>query len=216
MTCYKSNGELDSTFGNNGVVQYLIGGFSPFDETYMCGIKLEADSSIISAGYMSGLCIIKFHSNGTVDSSFATNGILLDPSSNFHPNDIAIDFVGRILLAGYDYVDWLTPSDFAVRRFSSTGVFDSSYGGNGEAITDFFNQDDVVTSVTMVGDENIIVAGSADSSNTKNIALAKYDQSGFLDPSFGNNGKVTINLVRQTLMQKSCLCNPTGSLLLPE
>lgn len=192
---FMANGDIDSSFGSNGQVQYLIGAFSPFGQS-MNAMMMQPDGSILTAGQLDGFCIIKFLANGSVDSSFAINGKFVDPTSGFYPNDITIDSVGRILIAGY------MGYDIAVRRFSATGVVDSSYADSGILTVDFFGLDDVANSILLLNDQSIVLAGYADSSGVKKIALLKCLDDGFIDSAFGNNGKVTYNFGLNTYATK--------------
>src|SRR5581483_7465837 len=151
--------------------------------------------------------IIKFLANGIVDSLFAINGKFIDVTSGFYPNDIAIDSVGRILIGGY-YGD-----NIAVRRFLSTGLFDSSYADNGILNIDFFGLDDVANSILLLNDQSIVLTGYADSSGVKKIALLKCLDNGFIDSSFGNNGKATYNFGLSTYGTK-LLKQPDGKFIL--
>ena len=215
MARYMPNGDLDSSFGVNGQVQYLIGAFYAFGN-FMSGIVMGKDSSIVTAGYMDGLCVIKFHFDGTVDSSFAVNGKMADPNSNFHTNDIVVDSEERILITGYDYLNFVTPSDFALRRLLLSGIYDSSYGNNGKVITDFNGSSDTIYSVVTLSDGSIIAAGTAFNTETtkRELALAKYKPSGVLDSSFGINGKISTSLNKQSAGARKLLMQADGKLLI--
>ena len=66
-----------------------------------------------------------------------------------------------------------------------------TFGINGKVITDFGN-DNVILTLAISSDDKIIAGGQigfGQNQNTK-IGIAKYDSNGFLETSFGTNGKV--------------------------
>jgi uncharacterized delta-60 repeat protein len=67
---------------------------------------------------------------------------------------------------------------------------DPSFGDNGVAIADFGGSKDWAYALALQPDGRIVVAGVSDRSGSQDFALARYDTSGHLDPSFGNGGLV--------------------------
>ena len=101
---YGANGALDSAFGTGGVVTTDISGGDDFAED----LTIDAAGRIIVVGRATSSTILdmalaRYHADGTLDTSFATNGIL---TADFHGRgefgqDVAIDSAGRIVAAGY-------------------------------------------------------------------------------------------------------------------
>jgi len=191
-----SNGTLDTSFGNSG---FTLTDFSPADN-FAYGLAVQADGKIVIAGemtdtvnYQSNPTMVRFDSNGFVDSTFGVNGQLLIPaiSGDNAFRCITIQPDGKILAAGhYSLINTgLVEFDFCVARADVNGVLDPTFGTNGLVVTPVGNGLDQAFGMDLDTALNIVVAGIASGSNL-NMALLKYDPTGTLDPNFGNNGVV--------------------------
>jgi uncharacterized delta-60 repeat protein len=107
---------------------------------------------------------------------------------------VAIDSQGRIIVAGSSSNGSTT--DFAVARYNANGSLDPSFGPahDGKVTTDFFGADDSANSVAIDAQGRVVVAGS-DFQGDNDFAVARYNDSGTLDTTFGpnHNGKVTVD-----------------------
>jgi len=74
---------------------------------------------------------------------------------------------------------------------TQSGTLDASFGTGGKVITDFGGSNDLVSSVAVQPDGNIVAAGQANVVRGYGFALARYTSSGTLDASFGAGGIVT-------------------------
>ncbi|MGE0635057.1 MAG: T9SS type A sorting domain-containing protein [Bacteroidia bacterium] len=70
------------------------------------------------------------------------------------------------------------------------GELDNTFDSDGIVVTDFFTKNDRVNSVAIQDDGKIIVGGMALLQDISEFALARYNEDGSLDLSFGNAGKV--------------------------
>lgn len=94
-----------------------------------------------SANNPSDFALVRFNSNGSLDTSFDGDGfafISIGVGSD-GANSIVIEPSGKILVAGF--ADSGTNSDFAIVRFNSNGSLDSSYGIAGKVILNIFVSD---------------------------------------------------------------------------
>jgi len=98
-----SDGNIDSTFGTNGIFKTLVGltpGGSCSD------MKLLSNGKVVLAGNLktgSGIGLLKLNSNGTLDNTFGTNGItttINNSITNVSVNKIAVKSDGKILVVG--------------------------------------------------------------------------------------------------------------------
>jgi uncharacterized delta-60 repeat protein len=134
-----SNGTIDTTFGApNGWVKPGMGSASPQDGAQ---IGLQPDGKILVAGskVVSGVAkvaLTRLNTNGSIDTSFGTSGT---GSFGFgssipaqHGSSVSVLANGQILVGV-----WLGPGHDALKviRFSSAGVFDTSFGTSGLAIS---------------------------------------------------------------------------------
>jgi uncharacterized delta-60 repeat protein len=124
----------------------------------------------------------------------------------------------KIVAAGYTRSTNDSNTDnFALARYNPDGSLDQSFGNGGKQITDFFGNQDVVNSVAVQSNGKIVAAGyarhSADSS-TSDFALARYNQDGSLDQSFGSGGRQTTDFFGHSDQAYDVAIQPDGRILL--
>ena len=124
---------------------------------------------------------------GDLDDTFGANGKVLTAFDfNADGNAVAGQSDGKIVVVGE------AGNDFAVARFDSSGLLDSSFGSGGKVTTDFDDNNDQAYAVAIQTDGKIIAAGSSGG----DFALVRYNSNGFPDSSFGSGGKVTFDYSR--------------------
>lgn len=79
-------------------------------------------------------------------------------------------------------------------RSLPAGTLDPTFGGTGIVTTGFGVEDDFGQSVATDALGRVVVAGSTVAGGRLDVALARYLDSGALDPSFGTGGKVVTSL----------------------
>ncbi|MCX6185471.1 MAG: T9SS type A sorting domain-containing protein [Bacteroidetes bacterium] len=194
---YNTNGSLDNTFGTNGFVNTDF-----VYESDASSIALQADGKIVVAGYYtnyySGIAVVRYNTNGGLDSSFDTDGIVVTSIRSFsQANSLSIQTDGKIVVAGI-YSNDLNNinTGFTVVRYNIDGSLDNTfdnYGINTIDIADY----SVAKSVSIQTDGKILVSGYRcilnDCSNIE-FVVVRYNTNGTLDSSFGNTGIVTISV----------------------
>ncbi|MBY0370629.1 hypothetical protein K2X33_08085 [bacterium] len=183
-----SAGVLDTTFSADGKDTQDIGG-STDDEAY--AVTLQTDGKILAVGKggsdsSAGLALVRWNTDGTLDTSFGTNGIfynvLVSGYNEFR--SIALDTLGRIYVAGN--VTSGGKSRFALVRLTALGALDTTFGTNlnGVETTAPYADYDVVTSMVLTTDA-VWVAGSAHipvsvtaTTAHSDFLLRKYSRSG--------------------------------------
>ena len=124
---------LDSTFGIAGISIYSFGS----DTITAKSIDIQNDGKITVGGYIkdsinTDFLLVRFHSNGNIDSSFGASGIVRTDYYNGSIDKafkLIIQPDGKFLLAG-------TTENFGIRqllviRYNTNGMVDSSFGANG-------------------------------------------------------------------------------------
>lgn len=111
-------------------------------------------------------------------------------------NGLALLSGGKILLAGVSdqAPAGNSPSDedFALARYNADGSPDTSFSGDGRLTTAFSTQNDGAGEVIVTRSGNYVAAGQASNpSGGFEFAVARYDTSGNLDPTFGGDGRQT-------------------------
>lgn len=196
---YNSDGTPDPTFGIGGsVTTDFFGG-----DDQCVAVAIQGDGKIIVAGFVSidldnsDFALARYNSDGTPDPTFGSGGkVTTDFFGSFDgASGVVVQSDGKIVAAGAAIVDFATSNDFAVARYNADGTPDASFGIGGKVTTDF-SGNDAAADVVLQCDGKIVVAGVADSSNTSgDVAVARYQSDGTLDPSFEADGKVVTDFL---------------------
>jgi uncharacterized delta-60 repeat protein len=136
---------------------------------------------------------MRFLPDGSLDSSFDADGIVTADLGSAYgvASAVAVQPDGRIIAAGY----W--ELDAFVLRYNDDGSLDPSFGEDGVAI---LTLGDLVQwrSAVLQPDGKIVLAGHTfvTGSNWEDcdLAIARYNMDGSLDPGFGTSGIVTASL----------------------
>jgi uncharacterized delta-60 repeat protein len=176
---YNTNGTLDSAFGASGKV--VIGGSNAGPAF---AVAVQTDGKILVAAPANlALTVFRFNNNGTVDSTFGSNGATaIEPAELFlgpASGGIALEPDGRILVAtGHNEGG----GQRIVARLLANGQLDSTFGSNGVAPT--FGGD----SVAVVPNGNILVGtGSVTSMYAPNGVVVKGFGIHGQTPGFAND-----------------------------
>ncbi len=195
---YNINGKIDSSFGINGLVETEMSG----ELTEIKKVLIKSNGKILAGGKVTLMtfedipAIVQYNTNGSVDSTFATNGKFENYVGTVQKvSDMIFTTDEKILVTGDAKTNIQLPNDFdfAIFRFLSNGTFDNSFGNNGFTFTDFSNSSDVPVSLHFRMDSTIIVSGYSISWNPSitKFATACFSINGTPISAFGSNGKVT-------------------------
>jgi uncharacterized delta-60 repeat protein len=137
--------------------------------------------------------LAELDSNGALDPSFGSGGIVYAPKSNtatvardavLYPTGSSGD--EKILAAGEGWT-----STFALVRYNADGSLDASFGNHGYVGTTFKQKGSAYGLVLVPNGTSlpkIVVAGN--SADNTAIELARYNPDGSLDQTFGSKGTV--------------------------
>lgn len=202
-------GALDPTFGVGGKVvtnfaspmgwsNPVTGNFNPASVAVQADGKILAVVAPIIANQFQ-FTTVRLNTDGSVDTTFGNNGsVTIDFGStgNSVARAIAVQADGKIVVAGFSYQGPFaaggTGDDFAVARLNSNGSLDTSFDGDGKKTIDFSNYEEQASSVAVLANGKIVVAGTTDS-NYGNFAVACLNADGSLDASFDGDGRQTID-----------------------
>jgi uncharacterized delta-60 repeat protein len=195
LTRYKPNGQLDVTFGGDGIV---ITEGRNLDIIY--GLALQQDGKIIAAGWAtdrstnnSDFALVRYLPNGRLDSSFGSHGVVTTDfgGPDDHIRAITLQPDGRIVAAGVGG-PILGQREFAVARYLPDGTPDVSFSGDGR-VTTFVGNGYFGTALALQSDGKIVVGGEAIGINS-HFALVRYLADGTLDPTFDSDGQLIADL----------------------
>lgn len=192
---YRADGTRDPSFDGDGRV------FTPISQLHRGGafaLAIQRDGRIVAAGFKvnrrkrSEGVLIRYLSNGAIDKSFGSNGLVRFATSGGGQaslRDVAVLPSGKILVAGGFH------GRFMLARLLPNGHPDRSFGGgNGRVLTDvdgnldcFEGQCAYATSLALSRGE-IVLAGNAFDKRGSFAALTRYRANGKLDRHFGDHG----------------------------
>jgi uncharacterized delta-60 repeat protein len=125
---YNTDGSLDSSFGTGGRVEYTK---NPVN-FLVSSAALQADGKIVVAvEHPDGL--VRFNSDGILDTSFGTNGIA-PLESTFYEPVVLVQNDGNIIVTGNVPNATTGRFDFAILRFYPNGFPDIRFGASGRAV----------------------------------------------------------------------------------
>jgi len=191
---FDSNGTLDTEFGTGGA--YIYDGGNGNDGGY--AIAIQSDDRILVAGTHSNgvdddVLVIRLNTDGFPDPDFGANGVFIYHDG--HGYDGALDLKcqadGSIVIAGYS--DNGTDNDLLVMRLTAEGLLDTTFNGDGTVMLDSGESHDFGLRLAIQSDQSIVVTGGSHNSSDNDIMVVRFDASGILDQTFGNNGIVLLD-----------------------
>ena len=185
-------GDLDPGFGNGGL---LVSDVSQATDDRAHDVIVQPDGRIVAIGFGQGrpeeLVAARYLGDGTLDPSFGNGGKAALDIVAFGQGVVrraALQPDGKIVGAGNT-----NTGDFLVVRLTADGSLDPTFDGDGVVMTDFglpfsFSLDSAAA-VALQPDGKIVVVGRVLNGFTSAFGVARYDQSGALDPTFDGDGR---------------------------
>jgi uncharacterized delta-60 repeat protein len=217
---YVPSGLLDTEFGVGGYVETPVGDWAKAD-----AIAVQLDGKIVVAGtrsppkgedVQSEFVLARYDADGSLDTSFGTNGIVSTVVPESPPpstgsdtsmppfadvSSVAVLPNGEIVVGGSAGLEVQSSSlygsyvrsYFVLARYQPNGSLDPAFGDGGMVQTRF--DGDLTLSGTVVSpDGKIVAVGSAYGGEhpdyTSRMVVARYNPDGSLDLTFGRAGKV--------------------------
>ncbi len=125
---------------------------------------------------------------GDLDPAFGVDGIVTTDFSPFSIDGgraIALESDGRIVVAGQGGTSG-SFGGFGLARYLADGDLDPTFAG-GIVVTDMGGG--IADAVVVQGDGKIVAVGRALRQTDEDFGLARYDEDGGLDPTFGRGGR---------------------------
>jgi uncharacterized delta-60 repeat protein len=157
---------------------------------------LQPDGKILVNGFFDNgtdddCFVARFESDGGLDNSFGTNGIvkLNVGGDNNYCNDIALQSDDKIIVAGHYNVG--PNQDIYLARLDTDGSLDNSFDSDGLVTTWVSATDDNAHGVAVQADGKIVLTGFTGAFGNEDILVMRYLDDGSLDTSFDTDGIVT-------------------------
>jgi len=195
LACYNPDGSLDTTFGNGGTVTTDF--FGTEDDVF--SVLIQPDGKIVAVGSTNDpadfydFAAVRYLSDGTLDTTFGVGGKV---STDFRNRGMdqalaaALQSDGKIVAAGFaTSVDGIS-QNFAVARYTSSGVLDTTFNNRGMQQIDFGSCCQSAYQVLVQSDGIVTVGFPNSESSDSDFLLARLNSTGSLDSTFGIGGKV--------------------------
>lgn len=223
---YTLSGSLDVSFGNNGIVETDLQNGSD-DVAY--SLDFQSNGKIVVAGYSDNgsnknAALVRFNQNGTIDSSFGTNGIVLTDFENSQQDEIKVIKINPltdVITVGGSSIISSSIGKPVLARYSANGSLDLTFNSSGikllwVAVNDNFRTFSV---------EDIIVESNGKISCVgyrKNVAAsisieywaARVLSSGAMDLSFSTDGVVQYSEASGSATASGMLLNAAKDIIL--
>jgi uncharacterized delta-60 repeat protein len=153
---YTSAGELDTTFGTNGITATTFAGiaFDPF------GFAVQKNGSILIGGVAtttSGLNkfgLARYTSDGVLDTTFGTGGLVTTKvgTRSDAPSALLLQANGQIVMGGFEVAGGNIPGMMSLVRYNANGARDTTFGKGGISLA----------SVRFLGPETLALLSNGD------------------------------------------------------
>ncbi|WP_460574305.1 T9SS type A sorting domain-containing protein [Flavobacterium koreense] len=191
VTRITSNGSADVTFNTTGSKSIAFNN----QAMNIKSIRFQTDDKIVVSGYISNgtnndFAIARLNSDGTLDTTFDTDGILILPIGTDNDRSFShkIQTDGKIVVFGSTFNG--TNNDFAVVRINTNGTLDTTFGVTGKVITAFTStSSDTCFDGEILSNGKIVAFGSS----AGLFAFTRYNSNGTLDTTLDSDGKLTLN-----------------------
>jgi uncharacterized delta-60 repeat protein len=206
-------GQLDPTFGTGGIVLQDLAGIADV----VGGMCLQADGKIIVCGEYgpyqeSKLGVARYQSDGSLDASFATNGVFFwDQPGQDGAYGVLVRPDGRIVVSGSFHADGGgEPATPGLIQLLPNGIFDTSFGSNGMTTLQGTWEKGYLSSMVLMEDGAVIAAGAAyDGAHYYGI-VTKVNLAGQPDTGFGNDGLAVADIPDQDFIVRSISITGAG------
>lgn len=186
-------GMLDTSFGTNGTV---VTNFTTAISTAEA-VAIESTGKIVVAGSCyefgtSKVALARYNMNGTLDTSFGTNGIVKTQISvdgvayNFAPRAVALQN-DKIIVAGTRTTGIEgNPSNMVAIRFTSQGTIDTTFGENNSGVSSQYPG--TCSNITLASNGKILLGGTTTGSDP-GMQIGVLLANGTTDISFSSGGQ---------------------------
>ena len=175
------SGVLDPSFGTGGIV---ITDFSGSGTDRANAVVRQPDGKIVTAGEITTFgtltVLARYGTNGAPDPSFGSGGTVL--TVGYIARALVLQSDGLLVAGGPG-----ASSGFTVVRYAAGGAVDGTFGNSGVAVAFAGSPNLELYALVLQPDGKIVAIGGGD----ETVALARFNDDGTLDGTFGTGGEVT-------------------------
>lgn len=225
---FTANGALDTSFGQNGAIQF------PFGYVFN-DVKIDSQGRILVSGYEfversdncydSQLMLLRLNADGSYDNTFAGSGVFnaMQMDCLFYLSETA---AGEALVIDSEdniYTNALQKGDngfdSVLLKIKSNGLMDSNYGINGIALTGLSHElwSDLNIRLALSSGKLLLAANlDGEFSQQGELKLKQFLANGILDDTFGIEGTATAKTQDYDANLDQLLVDGNGQILLLE
>lgn len=192
------NGDLDSTFDGDGIKIHAIATLG----SGIIDLIVHPDGRFTVAGSVRNslnydLVVARYLFSGLPDTTFSSDGIatIQFGSGDDRASDLVLLPNDQIIVSGY-FQNSEGRLESGLAKLSSNGTLDNTFGSMGKVAFNFgVDSSSVTTSLVSQKNGKLIVAGYlAGTGIGPYLTLAKFNNSGAIDNTFGTDGKVVLTV----------------------
>jgi len=213
---YTSTGELDTTFGTNGITLTTFAGIA-FDPS---GFAVQPNGDFLVGGVVTnkaglhGFGLARYTSNGVLDTAFGTNGLVATKvgTRSDAPSALLLQPNGKIVMGGFEVAGGQgLPGMTSLVRYNANGSLDTTFGKGGISLARvaFLGPE----TLALLSNGDYLAVGQDADSNTG--LVAEFSSQGVLLPNV-TTAKVVAGLtssqsaVPNVLFQSPTIFQPNG------
>ena len=191
-----ADGNLDPAFGVKGMA---VTDFGIADDEAQA-LAVQPDGKVLLAGFSSNsvlkdIAVARYQQDGKLDTTFHTTGYTTFNigNGNAMARAVAVQEDGRIIIAGTsENAANEASSEIFLVRLTEAGFPDDSFGTEGKLVLPLQDKPGVAYDLQVAADGDILVAGTVGAGTGMQAMIARIDQQGNLDSTFGEKGIVFI------------------------
>jgi uncharacterized delta-60 repeat protein len=196
---YNLDGTLDTTFNDDGRAAVSVGNGNDLGRS----VAIQLDGKIVVTGNSLNvgnfdIAVIRLETDGSLDLSFdgnsgVGNGVITTQvaTGNDQAYAVAVQPDAKIVVAGY-YAG-ASGTDTVILRYGSDGILDTTFDADGIAVHALSPGDtDEALAMALQSDGRIVIAGCVRNGGANDFLMARFEQNGTADSTFGTNGSTII------------------------
>lgn len=189
-----ADGTFDNDFNANGMNAVDAG-----DDNYGRSMVLRLNgkilvSGITDVGSSQAVLLMQFKADGTLDSTFGTNGIVIEQYMGNMTNayHLALQADGKAVVCGNMFVN--TDAKTFVARFNTDGTIDNTFDTDGWVVLDHGVSGIEAGVRVVVQSTGKIVFGSRTTDQMNKMYFNRYNTDGSVDNTFGTSGQLVYEM----------------------
>jgi uncharacterized delta-60 repeat protein len=208
---YNADGSVDTSFGAGGAAITQVDTSDGSDDQIRA-LALLSGGKLLAAGYAAfgqqDFALARYNADGTLDKTFNPDGkgdtgvpkiispgtvlTIVGNANTARAASLVVQPDGKAVAAGFARIGQ-TSANFALVRYNVDGSLDSTFGTGGKVTTPIGGGKAAsINALALQADGKLVAAGVASNAagSATQFALARYNQNGTLDSTFGTGGIV--------------------------